>query len=95
MLIIAGSLRVAPEDRDKYVASLDNLIRSTRPKDGCLDFIMAADPVDPGRVNLFERWESEEHLAAHQATADVPEPVTDILGDDVRKYQIGSVGPVF
>ncbi|MFD0557084.1 quinol monooxygenase YgiN [Stackebrandtia endophytica] len=95
MLIIAGSLRVAPEDRDGYVASLDNLIRTTRAKPGCLDFVIAADPVDPGRVNLLERWESEELLAAHQATADVPEPVTEILTDTVRKYSIASVGPVF
>ncbi|MFB8765247.1 putative quinol monooxygenase [Nocardiopsis alba] len=95
MLIIAGSLRVAPEDRDEYVASMENLIRETRVKPGCLDFILAADPIDPGRVNLFEQWESEEHLVAHQASANVPETVTEILGDEVRKYQIESVGPVF
>jgi quinol monooxygenase YgiN len=26
---------------------------------GCLDFATSADLIDPGRVNLFEDWESQ------------------------------------
>ena len=26
---------------------------------GCLDIAICADLVDPGRVNIFERWESQ------------------------------------
>ena len=95
MLIIAGKLFVDSDDREKYLASMQELIRHSRAKPGCVDFVIAADPLDPGRINLFEHWESEEHLAAHQATANQPEPVTEIIGDEVRKHQISSSGPVF
>lgn len=70
MLIISGMLQVAPEDRDAYLARTSEFLVRSRAKPGCVDFVMAADPVEPGRINLLEIWESEEHLAAHQATAN-------------------------
>lgn len=95
MIIIAGKLYVAPEHREKYLASLEELIRTSRSREGCLDFIIAADPMESGRINLFEHWESEEHLRRHQAVANPPEPVADIISDTVKKYEISSYGPVF
>lgn len=95
MLIIAVKIYMAPEHREKHLASLEDLIRRSRTRPGCLDFVIAADPVEAGRVNLFEQWESEEHLAAHQATADPPAPITEVLSEDVKKYEIGASGPVF
>ncbi len=53
---------------------------------------MSADPVEDGRVNIFELWDSEEHLEAWRAVADPP-PQPEILDGDVRKYQISSTGP--
>lgn len=95
MIIIAGKLYVAPEHRAKYLESLEELIRHSRSKKGCLDFILAADPIEAGRVNLFEQWESEEYLRQHQATAKPPEPVTNIISEEVKKYEISKSGPVF
>ncbi|QGH32809.1 antibiotic biosynthesis monooxygenase [Gracilibacillus salitolerans] len=95
MIMIAGKLYVAPEYRAKYLESLEEFIRHTRSKKGCLDFILAADPIEAGRVNLLEQWEKEEDLKQHQATANPPEPVTPIISEDVKKYEISKSGPVF
>lgn len=95
MLIIAGMCQVAPERRDEYVASFVDFLRRARTAPGCLDVVISADPVDPGRVNVFERWESEEQLRAFQAAAEPPDPVTDVLDEDVALYRIDTVGPVF
>ncbi|MEY9211875.1 antibiotic biosynthesis monooxygenase [Thermobifida halotolerans] len=95
MLIIAGKLYVAPEDRDKYIESHEDLLQRARKQPGCLDLAISADPVEAGRVNMFELWESEEHLAAWREVANAPAPVTEFLGGDIQKYQISSVGPVF
>lgn len=40
---------------------------STRAEAGCLEYVMSADPVDPTRVMLFERWEDQAAFDAHMA----------------------------
>jgi quinol monooxygenase YgiN len=95
MLIIAGWLRVAPPDRDTFVANHQDLIRRARQAPGCLDLDISPDPVDPGRVNNFERWESEEHLNAWRAVANAPAPFTEVLDGDMQKYEVSSSGPPF
>ncbi|MDQ3657286.1 MAG: antibiotic biosynthesis monooxygenase [Chloroflexota bacterium] len=95
MLIIAGKVYVAPEHRNAHVASYADFVRDTRTKPGCLDFFIAADPVEADRANLFERWESNDLLRAFQATAEPPAPVTDLLGEDVALYEISASGSVF
>jgi hypothetical protein len=42
-------------------------MRFSRQEDGCLEYVMAADPLDPERVVLSERWASMEHLQQHLA----------------------------
>ena len=44
--------------------------RLARAAPGCLDFVQAADQLDPTRINVYERWESKEHLAAHLTLYD-------------------------
>ena len=95
MVIIAGMIYIEARLRDRHVASMAEFVRDTRTKPGCLDFAMSADPVEPGRVNLYERWDSEEQLEAFRATAAPPEAVAEILAEDVMKFQIGSFGPAF
>lgn len=43
------------------------MMRNSRAEAGCLEYTFAADPIDPSRVVLFERWESQEALDAHLA----------------------------
>ena len=43
------------------------MMRTSRAEQGCLEYTFAADPLDSGRVVLFERWESQEALDAHLA----------------------------
>jgi len=35
-----------------------------RKTPGCLDFVVAADPIEEGRVNVDESWSSEAELKA-------------------------------
>ena len=58
MLIIAGSLRVEPATRDAYLSGCGPVIAQARATAGCLDFLLAADPLEPGRIHVYERWES-------------------------------------
>lgn len=95
MLIIAGKAYVAPGERDHYVEMHQDLMRRSRSAPGCKDAAITADPLEPGRVNVFELWDSEEHLVAWREVANAPEDAPAMLGDDVQKFQISSAGPPF
>jgi quinol monooxygenase YgiN len=65
MLIVAGTFEVDPAERDTFLKGREEAMRNSRAEPGCLDYVFSADPLEPGRVMLFERWESKEALAAH------------------------------
>ena len=65
MVILQGSFVLKPEDRDRFITASEEGMRDSRQEEGCLEYVMAADPLDPGRVVLSERWESAEHLQRH------------------------------
>ena len=67
MLIVAGHFDVEPAQRDEFLAGRVDAIRSTRTEGGCLEYVMSADPVDPTRVMLFERWADQAAFDAHMA----------------------------
>ena len=105
MLIVTGTFEVAPEDRAAFLRGREEAMRTSRAEDGCLDYVFAADPIEPGRVILFEQWESEEALAAHIAAmraaraaapapaADAPAPVA-VRSSSITKHVVASSGPL-
>lgn len=92
VLIIAGHLRTEPSDRDSYVAEGASVVSAARGAPGCLDFAMTADPLDPGRVNVFELWETEADLLAFRGSGPDADTATRIVDADVKRYVVASVG---
>ena len=65
IVIVQGVFSIDPDERDRFVeASIDSM-RSSREEEGCLEYVIAADPLDPERAVLSERWESMDHLQQH------------------------------
>ena len=69
MVIVAGTLEVDPSQRDGYLAGLIDRMHTTRAEPGCLEYTYSADPSNPRRVMLIERWASQKDLDAHIAVA--------------------------
>lgn len=92
MLIIAGHLDVDPAERDGYVAGSEEVVRAARAAAGCLDFTITGDLVDPGRVCIYERWDTEEHLLAFRGSGPSDDQQAAVLDADVKRYVIASVG---
>jgi quinol monooxygenase YgiN len=67
MVIVAGTMELDPAQREAFLAGRLEAMRSSRAEPGCLEYTMSADPTDPGRVMLFERWARQEDLDAHLA----------------------------
>ena len=105
MLIVTGTFEVAPEDREAFLRSREDAMRTSRAEAGCLDYVFAADPLEPGRVVLVEQWESEEALADHiaamrAARAAAPAPAADapprgaVRASSITKHVVASSGPL-
>lgn len=91
MIIVAGHLSVDPAVRDAYVAGCRQVVELARNAPGCLDFTITADPLDPGRVDVYERWESDEAVEAFRGSGPSDAQQAQILGADVARYRISSV----
>jgi quinol monooxygenase YgiN len=92
MLIVAGRMYVAPAERDEWVAAHEDAVRRARAAPGCLDLSISADPIEADRINLFELWESPEHLQSWRAVANPPAKPQSLRGD-VQMHHISSSGP--
>jgi quinol monooxygenase YgiN len=67
VVIVGGYFEVDPDQREEFVASRHESMRKSRSEPGNLEYTVAADPIDPGRVVLFERWVDQAALDAHIA----------------------------
>jgi quinol monooxygenase YgiN len=89
VLIVAGTGYVDPDHRDTLLAGLAPSLRRVRTTPGCLDYVVAADPIELERVNIYERWESQAHLDAHLAeVAQTPPPMPHVRSVQVMRYEI-------
>lgn len=68
------------ENRDVVLAAFVECARASRDEPGCLDYWVAADPDDPGRLYVYEQWSSEAELAAHFRTEHIARFRTAIDG---------------
>ncbi|NGM16101.1 antibiotic biosynthesis monooxygenase [Verrucosispora sp. WMMA2044] len=91
MLIVAGTLQVEPAGRDDYLATCAEIVRQAREAPGCLDFAISADLIEPGRINVYERWESEEQLLDFRGSGPEPEQQVAIVEAEVQKFLISTV----
>jgi quinol monooxygenase YgiN len=91
MLIIAGNLIVEPADREAFLVANGDVVEQARRAPGCLDFVQAADPIDPSRINIFERWDDEEHLLAFRGAGQPSSDSPPILSASVKRYVISGV----
>ncbi len=99
MLIIAGTITVDPEDREQFLTLRQDTVARARQMKGCLEYAFSADIVDPCCVRLFERWESEDDVAAWMVAhrndrQESGRPGVSIRRMDFLKHQISSTGPI-
>jgi quinol monooxygenase YgiN len=95
MWIIAGHVKVDADERDAWVAAHHDLIKRARQAPGCLDVAITADPLDPERINNFERWESWDAIEAWRKVAMAPDTGVAMRNVEVMAYEISSERPPF
>jgi quinol monooxygenase YgiN len=93
MLIVSGRLYVRPERRDAFLAASSEAVKLARGTAGCLDFVVAGDPIELDRVNVYEQWESEAALAAFRGEGPSLDLTSEILRADVQRHHVSASGP--
>jgi quinol monooxygenase YgiN len=91
MVIVAGQLVVDPEQRESYLAGCIGVVEQARRTPGCLDFAISADLVEPGRINIFERWESQAAVEAFRGDGPSDDQRGAVLSASVAEYDVGDV----
>ncbi|MEY7980288.1 putative quinol monooxygenase [Streptomyces pilosus] len=91
MVIIAGHIVVAHQQRESYLAGCVTVVELARRAAGCLDFAISADLVDAGRINIFERWESQAAVEAFRGDGPSDEQGAAILAATVAEYDVAEV----
>jgi quinol monooxygenase YgiN len=93
MIIVSGTMYVRPGQRESFLAASMEAVAAARSSSGCLDFVVAADPIEPDRINVYEQWESEAQLEAFRGDGPGGDLTSDIVNADVSRHHVSSSGP--
>jgi quinol monooxygenase YgiN len=68
MLLVIGTIRVAPEAVARMRPVMEELAAATRQEDGCIEYGCAEDLLDPGLIHVKEIWRDQVALDRHRDT---------------------------
>ena len=100
MIILSGTVDVDPARRDAALEAGKPHMEATRARPGCLHYNWSPDLLTPGRIYVYEAWESPEALAAH-LKGSLYLAMRDTIasfglrGADVAKHAVAKSGPVY
>lgn len=91
MIIVSGWIRVRPEDAEAFLADSRGSIVEARRAPGCADFVVAPDPLEAGRINVYERWDSMDAVMTFRGDGPGADLTSLIVDADVAMYEVASV----
>ena len=71
VLLIAGTIRIAPDRLDAARSAMRAMVEASRAEDGCLAYAYAEDMLDPGLIRVHELWRDRAALDAHFAAPHI------------------------
>ncbi|HEY7979421.1 MAG TPA: antibiotic biosynthesis monooxygenase [Rhizomicrobium sp.] len=99
-IVVAGAVDVAPEKREQALKGARPLIEQALAEHGCVEYSWTADLSIPGRIRVFEEWESEADLAVHLAGQPYRSMLAHLQGVGIvnavtQKYRVDHFEPVY
>ncbi|RAK67402.1 putative quinol monooxygenase [Phenylobacterium kunshanense] len=98
-VVIAGTVRVPPENLEAFRPHMARMLAASRAEDGCLTYSYAVDVEDPGLIRVFETWRDEAALQAHFKTAHMAEwraawPQFGVSDRNLSLYEVAAERPL-
>ncbi len=64
-LIIAGTVRVPPDNLPALKPHMLAMMTASRAEDGCVTYSYGEDVAEPGLIRVFEVWRDQAAIDAH------------------------------
>ena len=98
-VIVAGTVRVPPENLDRLRPHMDAMLTASRAEDGCIAYSYAVDVQDAGLIHVFEVWRDEAALQAHFKTAHMAAwraawPELGVSDRNLSLYEVAAERPL-
>ncbi|MBX3485912.1 putative quinol monooxygenase [Phenylobacterium sp.] len=98
-ILIAGTVRVPPENLARFQPHMEAMLAASRAEDGCLTYSYAVDVAEPGLVRVFEAWRDQAAIDAHFQTAHMAEwraawPQFGVSDRNLSLYEVASERPL-
>jgi quinol monooxygenase YgiN len=90
-IIVAGTLTVAPEERERYLEGCRDAVAAARAASGCLDYALSADLLDGGRINVYERWRSRRDLHRFRGSGPSDDQLDALIQIRVAEFDVVEV----
>ena len=94
MILVAGALFVDPAGREDYLGGCRVIVEQARRTEGCLDFALSPDLVDPRRINVYERWTDEQALMRFRGSGPPDDQNNAIEDADVHEFRVEGSGEI-
>ncbi|HZU64595.1 MAG TPA: putative quinol monooxygenase [Novosphingobium sp.] len=97
---IAGHIDFDPADCPAVLLEARAHIEGARGQPGCVAYTWAFDPLVPGRVQVFEEWDSEQALHDHFAGPHYRDmgghlAAVGMRGFSIKMYGVAVLEPVY
>jgi quinol monooxygenase YgiN len=98
-LIIAGTVRVPPQNVEAFRPRMIAMMTASRAEDGCGAYDYAEDVGEPGLMHVFEVWRDQAALEAHFRSPHMAEwraawPSFGVSDRRLMAYEVASQRPL-
>ena len=73
MIIIMGTVKLAPDRLDAAKPAMQRMVEASRAEPGCNAYAYAQDLLDPATIHVAEQWRDRAALTEHFATLHMAE----------------------
>lgn len=86
MIIVNAKFQVKEGCKEKFISKTQDLIKSSRPENGCISYDLYANTEDDNTLMMLEKWENQHALDDHMETEHfkaLESAVGDLMASDV------------
>lgn len=93
MTIVSGRIYVRRGSKEEFLTLSREAVAQARRSSGYRDFLVAADPIEEDRVNVYEEWETAEDLRGFRGEGPGRDLSSSIVRADVSEHTVTSSEP--
>ena len=99
-VIVAGVLEFPPETMHESLLAARAHIEGAYTEQGCVHYAWTEDPLNPGRVYVFEEWDTIEDLDTHlndhwYTDMGAHLAASGLIKADVHEFRVDRKEPVY